>query len=256
MADKFNLRPNIQFNSRVKSAVYDEKANRWDVQLESGQRARAQFLVAAVGILSARYTPPFPGVDSFKGESYHTSRWPKEKVDFTGKRVAVIGTGATAVQLIPIVAKEVGHLTVFQRTRQLLCAVAQWAGLPGDPEAVEGQLRQKFTKSVAKPRRGLRTTSIRVSPCRVSKEERLAQYEKLWAQPGFSKWLANFRDIMTNREANEDFAEFVRNKIRARVKDPGRGGKARAQGPSVRLQAHSLGDRVLRGLQSRQRPAG
>src|SRR5215510_11802808 len=116
VADKFDLRKDIQFNSRVKSAVYDEKANRWDVELENGQRARAQFVVSAAGILSARYMPPFPGVDSFKGQSFHTSRWPKEKVDFTGKRVAVIGTGATAVQLIPEIAKEVSHLTVFQRT--------------------------------------------------------------------------------------------------------------------------------------------
>src|SRR5215831_20976762 len=116
VADKFDLRKEIQFNSRVMSAVYDERANRWEVQLESGQRARAQFLVMAVGILSARYIPPFEGIDSFKGESYHTSRWPKEKVDLSGKRVAVIGTGATAVQLIPVIAKEVAHLTVFQRT--------------------------------------------------------------------------------------------------------------------------------------------
>jgi cation diffusion facilitator CzcD-associated flavoprotein CzcO len=116
VADKFDLRRDIQFNSRVTSAVFDGRANRWEVCLESGQRMRAQFLVAAVGILSARNIPPFEGVDSFKGESFHTSRWPKEKVDFTGKRVAVIGTGATAVQMIPIIAKEVGHLTVFQRT--------------------------------------------------------------------------------------------------------------------------------------------
>ncbi len=116
MADKFDLRRDIQFDARVISAVYDARANRWEVQLESGQRMRTQFLVAAVGILSARYIPPFEGIDSFTGESYHTSRWPKEAVDLTGKRVAVIGTGATAVQLIPIIAKEVGHLTVFQRT--------------------------------------------------------------------------------------------------------------------------------------------
>src|ERR1700692_4514799 len=87
VADKFDLRRDLQFNSHVTSAVYDESANRWDVQLESGQRMRTQFLVAAVGILSARYIPPFEGIDSFEGESYHTSRWPKEKVDFTGKRV-------------------------------------------------------------------------------------------------------------------------------------------------------------------------
>ena len=116
VADKFNLRPHIQLNSRVSSAVYDENEHHWEVQIENGQRVRAQFLIGAVGILSAKYTPPFEGIDSFKGESFHTSRWPKEKVDFSGKRVGVIGTGATAVQLIPIVAKEVGHMTVFQRT--------------------------------------------------------------------------------------------------------------------------------------------
>src|SRR5713101_1497927 len=95
VADKLDLRKDIQFNARVASAVYDEQANRWEVQLESGQRARAQFLITAVGILSARYTPPFAGIDSFQGESFHTSRWPKEPVDLRGKRVAVIGTGAT-----------------------------------------------------------------------------------------------------------------------------------------------------------------
>jgi cation diffusion facilitator CzcD-associated flavoprotein CzcO len=97
VADKFDLRPLIQFNSRVTSAVYDEKEHRWEIRINNGQRARAQFLVAAVGILSADYTPPFEGIESFKGVSYHTSKWPKEQANFTGKRVAVIGTGATAV---------------------------------------------------------------------------------------------------------------------------------------------------------------
>jgi len=205
VADKFNLRPNIQFNSRVKSAVYDEKANRWDVQLESGQRARAQFVVSAAGILSARYTPPFPGIDSFKGESFHTSRWPKEKVDFTGKRVAVIGTGATAVQLIPIIAKEVGHLTVFQRTPNYCAPLRN--GLVSEEtqnrwKANYSELHQKIRETPA----GFMYDFDSRNTFDVPKEERLALYEKLWAQPGFSKWLANFNDIMTNREANEDFA--------------------------------------------------
>ncbi len=219
VADKFNLRPNIQFNSRVKSAVYDEKANRWDVQLENGQRARAQFVVSAAGILSARYTPPFPGIDSFKGQSFHTSRWPKEKVDFTGKRVACIGTGATAVQLIPIVAKEAGHLTVFQRTPNY-CA-------PLRNGLVSPETQNQWKASYDNIHKRVRETPAAFmhdfdprNTFDVPKEERLARYEELWAQPGFSKWLANFHDIMTSREANEDFAEFVRNKIRARVKDP------------------------------------
>ena len=219
VADKFDLRRDIQFNSHVTSAHYDEKANRWDIQLENGQRMRTQFLIAAVGILSARYIPPFEGIESFKGESYHTSRWPREKVDFTGKRVGVIGTGATAVQLIPIIAKEVGHLTVFQRTPNY-CA-------PLRNGLVSEETQRRFKATYPEIHKKIRSTPAgflhdfdRRRTFDVPKEERLAVYEELWAQPGFAKWLGNFRDIMTDRAANEDFAEFVRNKIRARVKDP------------------------------------
>ncbi len=219
VADKFDLRRDIQCNARVKSVVYDERANRWEIELESGQRARAQFIVTAVGILSARYTPPFAGIESFRGESFHTSRWPKEKVDFTGKRVAVIGTGATAVQLIPEIAKEVGHLTVFQRTPNY-CA-------PCRNSLVTPETQRQFKASYPEIHKRCRETSAAFmhdfdprNTLEVPREERLALYEELWAQPGFKKWLGNFHDIMTNRAANEDFAEFVRNKIRARVKDP------------------------------------
>ena len=219
VADKFDLRRDIQFNARVKSAVYDEGANRWEIELESGQRARAQFVVAAVGILSARYTPPFAGLESFRGDSYHTSRWPKEPVDLRGKRVAVIGTGATAVQLIPIIAKEVGQLTVFQRTPNY-CA-------PLRNSLVTPETQRQFKASYPEIHKRCRETPAAFrydfdprSTLEVPKEERLALYEELWVQPGFKKWLGNFHDIMTNREANEDFAEFVRNKIRERVKDP------------------------------------
>ena len=219
VADTFNLRPNIQLNSRVKSAIYDEQTNRWEVQVESGQRARAQFLIAAVGILSARYTPPFAGIDSFQGESYHTSRWPQEKVDFTGKRVAVIGTGATAVQLIPEIAKDVGHLTVLQRTPNY-CAPCRNSLVTPETQRQWKATYPEIHKRIRETPTGLPYDFDPRKTLEVPKEERRALYEELWAQPGFSKWLANFRDIMTNREANEDFAEFVRNKIRARVKDP------------------------------------
>ena len=219
VADKFDLRRDIQFNSRVTSAVYDARGNRWEVRLEGGQRMQSQFLIAAVGILSARYVPPFEGIDSFKGESYHTSRWPKEKVDFAGQRVAVIGTGATAVQLIPIIAKEVGHLTVFQRTPNY-CA-------PLRNSLVDAETQRRFKASYAEIHQRCRETPAAFlydfdprKTLEVPREERLAKYEKLWAQPGFGKWLGNFHDIMIDRAANEDFSEFVRSKIRARVKDP------------------------------------
>jgi cation diffusion facilitator CzcD-associated flavoprotein CzcO len=219
VADKLDLRRNIQFNSHVTAATYDKEANLWEVRLESGQRLRCQFLVAAVGILSARYIPPFEGIDTFRGQSYHTSRWPKEKVDFSGKRVAVIGTGATAVQLIPIIAKEVAHLTVFQRTPNYC------APLRNSEVNEETQLRFKATydeihKKCLETPAGFPYDFDRRKAMEVPKEERLKFYEELWALPGFKKWLGNFRDIMTDPVANEDFAEFVRNKIRARVKDP------------------------------------
>jgi cation diffusion facilitator CzcD-associated flavoprotein CzcO len=219
-ADKFQLRPYIQLDSRVTSAVYDKRENRWDVVINDGQeRARCVYLIAAVGILSAHFTPPFEGVDDFKGLSLHTGRWPKEHVDLAGKRVAVIGTGPTGVQLITEIAKEVGHLTVFQRTPNYC------APLRNGPVSPETQRR--FKDNYPEIHQRIRQTPAGFdynfdprNALDVPREERLALYEQLWAKPGFSKWLANFHDIMTNRDANEDFAEFVRNKIRARVKNP------------------------------------
>src|SRR6266849_5233909 len=165
------------------------------------------------------YTPPFEGIESFKGISYHTSKWPKEQADFSGKRVAVIGTGATAVQLIPIIAKEVGHLTVFQRTPNY-CA-------PLRNGLVDPETQRRFKATYPEIHKRIRETPAGFThdfdprnALKVPREERLALYEELWAQPGFKKWLGNFHDIMTSREANEDFAEFVRDKIRARIKDP------------------------------------
>jgi cation diffusion facilitator CzcD-associated flavoprotein CzcO len=219
VADKFDLRRHIEFNARISSAVYDEKEHRWEIQTETGHRARARFLIAAVGILSAHYLPDIAGIESFKGESFHTSRWPHERVDFTGKRVAVIGTGATAVQLITEIAKEVGHLTVFQRTPNY-CAPLRNA--PIDPET-QRKIKASYTDIFKKCRETVGAFMHEFDPrsaLEVSPQEREAFYEEIWAQPGFRKWFGNFHDIMTNREANETFAEFVRNKIRARVKDP------------------------------------
>jgi cation diffusion facilitator CzcD-associated flavoprotein CzcO len=219
VADKFKLRPYIQLSSRVTAAAYDEAANRWEVVVNNQDRMRCQFLVAAVGILSAHFTPPFESVDSFKGLSLHTGRWPSEPVDLTGKRVAVIGTGPTGVQLITEIAKEVGQLTVFQRTPNY-CA-------PLRNGLVSPETQQRFKENYPEMHKRIRETPAGFNydfdprkTLEVPRQDRLALYEKLWAQPGFSKWLANFHDIMTDREANEDFAEFVRNKIRERVKDP------------------------------------
>src|SRR5215831_3548912 len=115
VADKFDLRRDMQFRSTVQAAHWDDAATKWTVTLENGQQARAQFLLTAIGILSAHTLPAIPGLDSFKGPAYHPARWPHTPVDFTGKRVGIIGTGATAIQAIPEIAKQAAHLTVFQR---------------------------------------------------------------------------------------------------------------------------------------------
>jgi cation diffusion facilitator CzcD-associated flavoprotein CzcO len=219
VADKFKLKPHIQLNARIKSAIYDEAANCWNVETEAGQRARTQFLISAVGILSATHMPNIAGIDSFKGQSFHTSRWPHEKVDFSGKRVGIIGTGATAVQLIPEIAKNVGHLTVFQRSPNYCCPLRNSVIDPVTQQKIKSDYAQIFARCHSTfaafmqefdPRR-----TFDLSP-----EDRLAFYEEIWAQPGFTKWFGCFHDIMTDSAANEDYAEFVRNKIRARIKDP------------------------------------
>lgn len=219
VADKFDLRGDIQFNTRVVAAAYDEAANCWRVQTDGGRTVQTRFLITAIGILSAPFVPDFAGRDSFAGVSFHTSQWPKEPLDFSDKRVGVIGTGATAVQLITEVAKNVGYLTVFQRTPNY-CAPLRNG--PIDPETQQGikadypQIFQKCRETFG----GFVHDFDERSALEVSPEERKARYEELWAQPGFGKWLGNFGDIMTDLDANATFTEFVRDKIRKRVHDP------------------------------------
>ena len=219
VADKFDLRRHIRFNSRVASCVYDEEANRWELEMQDGHRARGQFLITAVGLLSAHYVPDFEGIHDFKGPWCHTGRWPKEGMDLAGKRVGVVGTGATAVQLITEIAKEVGHLTVFQRTPNF-CAPLRNREIDDDEQQIiKANFAEIFRKCMETPGSFMHEFDTR-SALEVSHEERMAQYEALWQEPGFKKWLSNFYDVMMPGEANEDYAEFFRNKIRERVHDP------------------------------------
>jgi cation diffusion facilitator CzcD-associated flavoprotein CzcO len=219
VADKFDLRRDIAFNSRVAAAHYREETRSWDVALTDGRRFGARFLVTAIGVLSAPTMPRIPGVDRFAGQSCHTHYWPKEKVTFDGKRVAVIGTGATGVQTITEVAKTAGHLTVFQRTPQW-CAPLHNAKIGQEemrrikadyPEIFE-RCQQTYGCFIhaADPR-----ATIEVTP-----EEREAFWEKLYGEPGFGIWMGNFRDILVDREANALISDFLARKIRQRVKDP------------------------------------
>ena len=219
VADKFELRPHIRLAARVKSAIFDEAANHWDVETEDGHRARAQFVIAATGLLSANHLPDIPGIESFEGEAFHTSRWPHEPVDFRGKRVGVIGTGSTGVQVIPQVARECAHLTVFQRTPNYCCPLrnspidAEWQ------KEIKANYREIFAKCKQNTGGFIHEPDPR-STLDVTPEEREAFYEDIWGKPGFAKWFGNFRDLMTNRQANEFYCEFVRKKIRERVNDP------------------------------------
>ncbi len=219
VADKFDLRRHIRFNSRVVDCSFEEDRNTWLVTIADGHRARAPFLVTAVGLLSAHYVPDFEGLDSYQGQWCHTGRWPREGMDLAGKRVGVIGTGATAVQLITEIAREVGHLTVFQRTPNF-CAPLRNRPIT---EEMMGAIRANYPEIFRRCNETAGSFMHLFDPrsaMEVSPEERQEQYERLWDEPGFAKWLSNFYDVMLPGEANEDYAEFVRNKIRERVRDP------------------------------------
>jgi cation diffusion facilitator CzcD-associated flavoprotein CzcO len=219
VADKFDLRRDIQFRSRVAAAIYQEEARSWGVTLEDGSRFTARFLITAIGPLSTPTLPRIEGRDSFKGKSFHTARWPKEPVDFAGKRVAVIGTGATGVQTIQTIAKDVGHLTVFQRTPNW-CAPLHNGKIDAETQAkIKAGYPEMFARCQETFACFIHTPDPR-GAFEVSDEEREAFYEKLYGERGFGIWQGNFRDILIDRKANATISEFVARKIRERVKKP------------------------------------
>ena len=201
VADKFDLRRDIEFNARVASAVYDEREDRWQVQTEDGRRASGQFLIAAVGNLSAGYVPDFEGIDSFQGSWCHTSRWPKEGMDLAGKRVGVVGTGATAVQLIPEIAKEVAHLTVFQRTPNY--AVPAWNARmdPQYERSIKADYPGFRAKARARPT-GFYFPFNKEPALDATPDERKNQYEAAWARGGLP-FLGAYGDLLFEKDANE-----------------------------------------------------
>ena len=199
--------------------IYEEETRSWTITLEDGSR-RARFLITAIGLLSAPTLPRIEGRDSFKGQSFHTARWPHEPVDFAGKRVAVIGTGATGVQTIQTIAGEVGHLTVFQRTPNW-CAPLHNGKIDAETQKkIKAGYPEMFARCQETFACFLHTPDPR-GAFEVSDEEREAFYEKLYAERGFGIWQGNFRDILIDRRANATISDFVARKIRQRVKDQG-----------------------------------
>lgn len=221
-ADAMGVRPHIQFNTKVESAHYDETADIWRLKVDDGSETTCRFLISAVGPLSATRLPNIPGIESFEGLSFHSSRWPRDEAhakSFSGKRVGVIGTGATGVQIIPIVAGQAEQLYVFQRTPNWCIPLSNHPlseevlkELRGDPELFLDFLK---TTDTAFPYRRSSKKAIEATP-----EERQDLFESLYPMPGYGLWLAAYRDLLTNKVSNGYMSEFVANKIRERVKDP------------------------------------
>ena len=220
VADRFALRDGIQLDTRVSAAAFDEAAQRWQVRSESGERWSARFLVMASGPLSTPNTPAFKGLETFAGPVLHTARWPHEPAGFSGRRVAVVGTGSSAIQVIPLIAQQASQLTVFQRTASY--AVPAHNG-PLDP-AFEAKVKADYSGFRARNKRmrggfGCEQPVNPVSALSVSAAVREAEFEARWRVGGFGL-LGAFEDTMLDERANAFVAEFVRGKIRQTVRDP------------------------------------
>ena len=220
VADRFGLRDGIQLDTQMRGATFDEVAQRWQVSADGGQTWSARFLVMASGPLSSPNTPEFTGLTSFAGPIHHTARWPYEAVDFTGKRVGIVGTGSSAVQAIPLIAQQASELTVFQRTAAY--AVPAHNG-PLDP-AYEARIKADYAGFRARNSRmpagfGSELPPNPRSALAAGPAEREAAFEERWRIGGFG-FLGTFRDIMLDEAANALAAEFVRGKIRSTVRDP------------------------------------
>lgn len=220
ICDKFNLRPDIQFHSRVKKASYQKETQLWELTLENDeQKLQSRFLVTAIGPLSTPTLPKIPGIEDYKGAAFHTARWPKEPVSFEGKRVGVIGTGATGIQTIQEVAKTARHLTVFQRTPNWCAPLLNSKITPKEMESIRQGYPETFRRCLETDACFIHTSDPR-STLEATVEEREAFWETLYSTPGFGIWLGNFRDILVDRKANELLGEFIARKIRQRVDDP------------------------------------
>lgn len=219
VADKFDLRSDIQFHTRVKSANYDEQNNHWEVCTDQGETFRSHLLISATGPLSAAQMPSIPGIDDFQGASFHTSQWPHEPVDFTNKRVGIIGTGATGVQVIQTIASQVGSLTVFQRDPNYCAPLHNRKIDKAEMKEIRAKYPEYFARCDETFGSFLHGSDPRMS-LEVSEEERLAFFEELYAMPGFAIWLGNFADTFTDQKANDLLTEFMKQKIRERINDP------------------------------------
>jgi cation diffusion facilitator CzcD-associated flavoprotein CzcO len=219
VASRFDLKRDIQFNTRVVSAVFDESDQRWIVTTEHGAQYSAQFFIPATGVLSDPNVPQIKGHERFKGGSCFSGRWPKDGVDFKGKRVGIIGTGATAVQAIPVIAEEAAHLTVFQRTPYFAVPLQNEPMTEAEDQRIKASY-DEFRQYARDSYGGVNILEPKPSVLADTPEERKAIYESRYKEGGFNVWFGTYEDLLYDEEANETAAEFIREKIRERVKDP------------------------------------
>src|SRR6185437_2779944 len=208
-----------ELDARVTAAAYDESAAWWTVVVNGDTEIRTRFLIAATGVLSVPYFPDVPGRDDFRGESFHTGLWPATPVDFAGKRVAVVGTGSSGVQLIPCIADEVASLTVYQRTANW-CTPLNNAPITPDEQR---QLRADFEairETLSTSASGFLHAPYDRATFDDSNAERVAFFEKMWNSPGFSKLTSHYTDLLFDPAANAQWCDFIADKIRTIVDDP------------------------------------
>jgi cyclohexanone monooxygenase len=218
VVERFDLRKDIQFNTRMSNATYDEQAARWTIDTEDGQTYLAQFLLMCVGQLSTTKSPSYPGLHSFKGEVIHSGVWPKHEVTYAGKRVAIIGTGSSGMQMTPVIAKEAKHLTVFQRTANYSIPAANAPVTDEEDAQVKAHYRERRERAWNSAT-GLGFMPSKTSALDVTPEEREKAYEVSWNRLGFG-FALTYYDILLNKQANDTAADFIRKKIAAAVNDP------------------------------------
>jgi len=219
VADRYDLWPDMQFNTRIEAAHWNEELGRWLVSTSAGDLVSVGHVVMAVGTLSAPKLPEIPGIETYQGATYQTQKWPHEGVDFTGKRVAVIGTGSSAIQSIPLIAEQAAHTTVFQRTPNYSMPAGN---RPLDPVEV-AELKANYRDYRQRAKESFFGVPVETDPrtaFEVSEEERQATYQAGWDSGNLVGLIGAYADILFNKEANDTAAEFIRNQIRSIVKDP------------------------------------
>jgi cyclohexanone monooxygenase len=219
VADRFDLRRDIEFNTNVVSAEFDEADNRWSVTLGDGRRVSAQHLVMAVGCLSNARVPDFPGLASFRGRIYHTGEWPHEGVDFTGLTVGVVGTGSSAIQSIPVIAAQAKHVTVFQRTPNYSIPARNYPLSETEKRAWAENYREFRRRAREEMRNGIVSEIPQHGALDVNDAEREAAYEFRWKRGGIP-FMSTYNNLALDKAANDTAADFVRRKIGETVKDP------------------------------------